>query len=124
MDARLDCAKVLRYLVPIHIGTSMWLGSNALLLQSNVSQQTIALSRAVIIACLVLTASTLNCCHFCLTSFADVPAEAQGHVPTNANTRNYVALTGPPVGEDVWQTFPEQLKYCTTGWQPLKDLPL
>ncbi|KAL0022081.1 hypothetical protein WJX79_004526 [Trebouxia sp. C0005] len=48
--------------------------------------------------------------------------EAQGHVPINANTRNYVALTGPPVSEDVWQTFPEQLKYCTTGWQPLQDL--
>jgi len=57
-----------------------------------------------------------------LTTFADVPAEAQGHVPINSNTRNYVALTGPPVSEDVWQTFPEQLKYCTTGWQPLKDL--
>lgn len=48
--------------------------------------------------------------------------EAQGHVPINANTRNYVVLTGPPVTEDVWQTFPEQLKYCTTGWQPLRDL--
>ena len=81
-----------------------------------------ALGRLVIIACFVLTALSLYCCNLCLTNLADVPAEAQGHVPINANTRNYVVLTGPPVTEDVWQTFPEQLKYCTTGWQPLRDL--
>ena len=56
------------------------------------------------------------------TYIGNVSAEAQGHTPINANTRNYVALTGPPVSDDTWQAFPEQLKYCTTGWQPLKDV--
>lgn len=48
--------------------------------------------------------------------------ECQGHMPINANTRNRVALTGPPVTEDVWQSFPDQLRHCITGWKPLQEL--
>ena len=47
---------------------------------------------------------------------------AQGHLPLNEATRNCIALTGPAVSDEVWQTFPEQLLHCTTGWARLQDM--
>ncbi|KAL3135876.1 hypothetical protein ABBQ32_007432 [Trebouxia sp. C0010 RCD-2024] len=55
-------------------------------------------------------------------AIAEVFPGAQGHLPLNEATRNCIALTGPAVGEEVWQSFPKQLAHCTTGWTRLRDM--
>ncbi|KAL3161164.1 hypothetical protein ABBQ38_009533 [Trebouxia sp. C0009 RCD-2024] len=55
-------------------------------------------------------------------AIAEVFPGAQGHLPLNEATRNCIALTGPDITEEVWQSFPEQLAHCTTGWTRLRDM--
>lgn len=58
----------------------------------------------------------------CQCYYVMLSAGAQGHLPLNEATRNCIALTGPAISDAVWQTFPEQLSHCTTGWTRLQDM--
>ena len=51
-------------------------------------------------------------------------AGAHGRRPVNESTRNWLALTGPAVSHDVWQTYPQELAHCTAGWERLEDMQL